>query len=132
MTTILHVEDDDDLAETVRDYFEAIGFRGKYFLAKTIAGAKKLLGEPVRLTQIDLLLSDMNLPDGTALELVQAVRSDPARSHVPIVILSGASDRRHVDHAYALGANAYISKGSPGRSISDVLNALYTHWLKDA
>jgi two-component system chemotaxis response regulator CheY len=132
MTTILHVEDDHDLSETVRDYFEALGFRGKYLLATTIEDAKKLLGEPTRLTPIDLVISDMNLPDGTALELVHGVRSDPARSHVPIVILSGASDRRHVDHAYALGANAYISKGARGRSISEVLNALYAHWLRDA
>jgi len=132
MTTILHVEDDEDLAEAVRDYFEALGFRGTHLFAKTIEDAKKLLGEPTRTTPVDLLISDMNLPDGTALELVHSVRSDPARAHLPIVILSAESDRRHVDHAYVLGANSYISKGPHGRSLSDVLTALYAHRLKDA
>jgi hypothetical protein len=74
----------------------------------------------------------MQLPDGTGLDLVRSARSNPARNHVPIVILSGDTDSERVGRAYALGANSYVSKGARGRSPIEIMSALYEHWLKDA
>jgi hypothetical protein len=74
----------------------------------------------------------MNLPDGTGLDVVRAVRSNPARAQVPIVILSADVSPTSVNAAYVLGANSYIGKHMSGRSISETMTTLYQHWLKDA
>lgn len=132
MSTILHVEDDPLLADTVKDAFEAFGFRGRYLVAETIRDALKIVEDGASDGGLpDLVISDMSLPDGTGLDLLRSVRSDPARRHVPIVILSGNVDRGTVNRAYALGANAYLSKGVRNRSIVDITSTLYAHWFRD-
>jgi CheY-like chemotaxis protein len=130
MTTVLHVEDDELLIEAVRTAFEAFGFRGNFLGAHTVQQAKALLTKPTGPT-VDLSLSDMNLPDGTGLDIVRTVRSNPSRASVPIVILSGDTDPRAVNQSYVLGANAYIGKSERGRSLGETIGALYAHWLRD-
>jgi len=132
VSTILHVEDDPWLAKVVRLSFDSLGFRGDTLLARTIDEARTILSSTTRYPRVDLVLSDMNLPDGTGLDVVRMVRNDPARAHVPVLILSGDTDPAKVDRAYALGANTYVAKMPEGRSPFDVLEGLYEHWLKDA
>jgi two-component system response regulator len=130
MTTILHVEDDPLLAETVKAVFEGLGFSGTYVIAMTVEHANRVLARDS--AEVDLILSDMHLPDGSGLDVVRAVRASPTRALVPIVILSGDTDASQVDYAYVLGANAYVGKTAPGRSVMETMSALYAHWLKDA
>jgi DNA-binding response OmpR family regulator len=129
MTTILHVEDDVLLAESVQHAFETLGFHGTYLVARTRSDADELL---VRAARIQLILSDMDLPDGTGLDVIRNVRSNPARASVPIVILSGDTTPDRVDSAYVLGANSYVGKAARGRSLGETIRALYAHWLRDA
>ncbi len=132
MTTILHVEDDTVLSEAVRDAFAAFGFRGTYLTAETVDEGRAILQDIAKYPRLDLIISDMNLPDGTGLDVVRSVRSIPARKYVPIVMLSGDTDSERVGCAYALGVNSYVSKGARGRSPGETMRALYEHWLKDA
>src|SRR5690606_12965377 len=117
MTTILHVEDDRAVAEMVSDAFAAFGFHGPMVLATTVSEAREILADVQRYPTLDLIISDMRLPDGCGLDVVQSVRSHPMRSHAPILILSGETDPDVVSRAYALGANSYISKGTRRRSV---------------
>jgi CheY-like chemotaxis protein len=130
--TILHVEDDVGLATIVQVSFAAFGFRGTVLKAATVHAAQQILddaatsGDP-----IDLVISDMSLPDGTGLDLVRIVRHSPRWSDTPILMLSGDTDARSVRLAYALGANSYIAKSPRIREIDKVLRTLYDHWLVD-
>jgi CheY-like chemotaxis protein len=130
MLTVLHVEHDDLLAEAVKDAFAAFGFRGTYQVAHSVRETGALLAQPTGPT-VDLILSDMELPDGTGLDVVRNVRANPSTASVPIVILSADTDPKEVDQAYVLGANACLHKGERGRSIGDTISALYAHWLRD-
>ena len=130
MATVLHVEADDLLVEAVRDAFEAFGFHGTYLVAHSVRESGALLTRPAG-PIVDLILSDMNLPDGTALDVVRSVRSNPSGASVPIVILSGETDPAAVDQAYVLGANAYVGRDERGRPIGQTISTLYAHWLRD-
>lgn len=131
--TMLHVEDDSALAELVQAAFEGFGFRGTTLTAETVAEADQILDDVARRRGvIDLILSDMMLPDGTGLDVVRHARRNSSWEHTPILILSGDADPDRVGRAYALGANCYVSKAPRGRSLGDVVKTLYDHWLKDA
>jgi CheY-like chemotaxis protein len=132
MTTLLHVEDDLALAEMVHLTFEVFGFRGESLHAPSVREAAEIISDTRRYPEIDLVVSDMSLPDGTGLDVVRYVRSDPARNTTPILILAGNIDRTLVDRAYALGANSYIAKIGGPRPLPESLRALYDHWLSDA
>src|SRR4051794_14565500 len=121
ISTILHLEDDVDLRELVRLLFESFGFRGKHVAVGTLAAAVKVLDDAERQAgSLDLIISDMNLPDGTGLDLVRYVRASPVWKSTPMLILSGDVDRTKVQRAYALGADAYVDKACPGRLLADV------------
>ena len=130
--TILHVEDDPALADIVESSFHGFGFHGVTLKAETVVQAVEVLDDVARRGEvIDLIISDMSLPDGTGLEVVHYVRRNPAWEHTPILILSADGDASKITRAYALGANSYISKSPRGRSMSHVIKTLYDHWLRD-
>lgn len=129
MTTILHVEEDELLAAAVRSAFVDFGFRGSFLTASGLKDAERLLADGHR--RIDLVISDMELADGTGLDVVRAVRSSDVHGHVPILILSGGGDRATVDRAYALGANSYVTTSGRGRRTSEIVRTIYDHWLQD-
>jgi CheY-like chemotaxis protein len=131
MTTILHVEDDLLLAEAVRTAFEVFGFRGTNLMARSVGEARKILADVANHERIDLVISDMQLGDGTGLDVIRYLRSSPGREHIPILVLSGDVDPANVNRAYALGANAYVPKGTFARSIDTVVQTIQEHWLKD-
>ncbi|HTR55089.1 MAG TPA: response regulator [Kofleriaceae bacterium] len=128
MTNILHIEDDEDLAQAVKSSFEAFGFRGNIRRAPTLADAARILEtwQP-----LDLVISDMELPDGTGLDVVKLIRASAARAHIPILILSGHTDHETINRAYALGVNAYVPKVTHDRTTIQIVRGIYDHWLRD-
>ena len=70
-----------------------------------VDGLKKLSSN-----QVDLILTDINMPIMAGLKLVSLVRSNEAYKDVPIVIITTEGAREDRERAMALGANAYITK----------------------
>src|SRR5262245_59356240 len=88
MTTLLHVEDDLALADLVQLSFEVFGFHGQMLHAASVHAASEIVQDTTRYPALDLILTDMLLPDGNGLDVVRRVRTDLARAGVPILILS--------------------------------------------
>lgn len=81
------------------------------FAAETLAGAHAAWRE----CPVDLLLVDMQLPDGSGLELVRAASRSPAR----ILMLTVLADRESVLSALEAGAHGYLLKdATPGRIVA--------------
>lgn len=119
------------LRTIVQMSFENLGFRGTIVFANTIHEAMQHLAAPGERT-FDLIISDMHLPDGTGLDVVRLVRQGPHTAITPVVILSGDVNPKTVGRAYMLGANVYLDKAAPGRTLGDVIRSLYQHWILDA
>lgn len=60
--------------------------------------------------EINLLLSDINMPDINGLELLNFVRSNPAYKELPVIIISTEGSRKDIDKAITLGATEYLVK----------------------
>ena len=69
-----------------------------------VAGAKKLLGE----RQFDICLTDMRLPDGDGLELVEWMQS--SAPGVPVAVITAHGNVETAVQALKLGAFDFISK----------------------
>jgi CheY-like chemotaxis protein len=61
-------------------------------------------------TRPDLILLDLNLPRKSGIEVLQEIKSDPALSTIPIVVLTTSEAEEDIVRAYKLHANAYITK----------------------
>ncbi len=100
--TILHVDDDPEIAELVRDTLEPRGHR----IVHVASGAelKEKLQEDFH---PDLVLLDLMLPDADGLVLCADLNE---RSDVPIIIISGTSRHRDSILGFKLGADDFLAK----------------------
>jgi two-component system chemotaxis response regulator CheY len=60
--------------------------------------------------QLDIILTDINMPIMDGLKLVKRVRSDPTHKDTPIVVITTEGSDEDRQRAMQLGANAYITK----------------------
>jgi len=100
----LILEDDDLIAELLETVVAGLYSGVSVVLAETLGEA--LI--QVENNRFDLYIADRNLPDGSGLELVRQVRQ--LDRDVPIVMVSGRSDRESVLQAAHYGIDGYMTK----------------------
>jgi DNA-binding response OmpR family regulator len=113
--TIAVVEDDLALAATLEDMLVAEGYHP--VLCASAAALKTAMADDA----IDLILLDLNLPDGNGLTLAAQIR---AKTSVPIIILTGKGSE--VDRIVGLevGADDYVVKPFSVREVAARIRAV--------
>jgi two-component system, chemotaxis family, chemotaxis protein CheY len=66
--------------------------------------------EVLKTKQVDLILSDINMPLMDGLEFLRQVRAQNLASGVPVVMITTESSEEHVKQAILSGAQGYIRK----------------------
>ncbi len=59
---------------------------------------------------VDLIITDINMPDINGLELISYVRNNPNYRDIPLFIISTESSEKDMEKGLALGANEYLVK----------------------
>jgi two-component system chemotaxis response regulator CheY len=89
------------------------------------AGGREAL-ELLRGHWIDLVVTDVHMPEMSGQELVEAMRADPALADVPVLVVSSDTTEARRDSLLQLGARDYLTKPfSPERMRAAALRALY-------
>ncbi len=60
--------------------------------------------------KVDLIITDINMPDINGLELISYVRNNPNYMTIPMFIISTESSEKDKAKGLALGANEYLTK----------------------
>lgn len=60
--------------------------------------------------QVDLVITDINMPDINGLELVSFIRQNPNYQTTPLFIISTEGSERDREKGMSLGADAYLVK----------------------
>lgn len=58
----------------------------------------------------DLVVLDLNVPKNDGIEILEALRTNPAFAQVPIAVLSSSSSPRDIAKAERLGVERFIAK----------------------
>ena len=66
---------------------------------------------------VDLLVTDINMPEMDGIALVREVRKTHPREKLPILIMTAKGEDAARGEGMALGANAYILKPLSGRDL---------------
>lgn len=114
---ILLVEDNKDVLQFLGEVLEAHGY--KALLTETLREARNAFAE--RGSEIDLLFTDVMLPDGTGIELAREVHGE--NSELPILVGSGYTPSPEDQEFIAQDAKAFLPK--PYR-ITDILMSLFS------
>jgi PAS domain S-box-containing protein len=115
--TVMVVDDDPDIAQLVRLQLENNGYR-----VLTMNRGHKAL-ETIKQEKIDLIVLDRLLPDMNGLELLDAVKQDPATADIPVIMLTIVEDD---GDAMSRGASAYLVKPVNEQLLLDQVEAALT------
>lgn len=60
--------------------------------------------------KVDMIITDINMPDINGLELISYVRKNPNYEKVPLIIISTEGSEKDREKGLSLGANEYLVK----------------------
>jgi two-component system chemotaxis response regulator CheY len=60
--------------------------------------------------KVDLLITDLNMPNMDGFELIRALRENPEYDTLPVIILTSLSDEVSKERGAGLGVNSYLVK----------------------
>ncbi|WP_022661053.1 response regulator [Paucidesulfovibrio longus] len=102
---ILIVDDSKTVRNLVAFIMKKEGFRVTT-AEDGLDGLEKLYGAG----QVDLVVSDINMPRMDGLTFIKALREQDAYRDLPIVVLSTEGEEHDIDSAITIGANIYMVK----------------------
>jgi len=108
---ILLVEDDADIAFTIRLNLEKEGYRVEHI----DNGQEALIS--VQQSSCDFLILDLNLPDLDGFTICRELRRDPSTKSLPILMLTARTAERDRVTGLELGADDYLTKPFSSREL---------------
>ena len=73
---------------------------------------------------VDIIISDILMPEMDGLELCKAVKSDPAYSHLPFILLSARTDTATKIEGLNIGADVYMEKPFSSEQLRAQINSI--------
>ncbi len=102
--SILIVDDEPSFCVVVAEILELFGYTVRQ--AHNVQEALQHL----EVSQPDLVLTDIMMPEDDGLALIRKLRAGSAFARVPIIVVSAIATEEKAEEALAAGANTYISK----------------------
>jgi two-component system chemotaxis sensor kinase CheA len=103
--TVLVVDDQFTVRELQRSILEAAGYRVATAV-DGVAALQQLGGD----ADIDLVVTDLEMPEMGGLELLRRVRSEPALASLPVVVVTSLAGEEDQQRGLEAGADAYVTK----------------------
>ncbi len=101
---VLVVDDDRATRLLLRRVMEHDGYR----VAEAIDGIKGI--EAYLTLHPDIVLLDAIMPGLEGFDACQQLRSAPGGHRTPVLMITSLDDKASVDHAFAVGADDYVTK----------------------
>ena len=103
--TILIADDSTAMRAMLTSTIESLG---DYHIVEASSGFEALRLLPRR--KVDLILTDINMPDINGLELISFLHNNPNYQDIPVIIISSEGSRKDIDKGKLLGADEYVVK----------------------
>lgn len=123
MSTILVIEDNEDIRENVTEILELSG----YSVLQAPNGKDGI--ESARKHTPDLIICDIMMPGIDGYGVLHVLNKDPLTQHIPFIFLTSKSERSDLRAAMEMGADDYITKPFAG---NELLNAIESRLKKSA
>ena len=104
---------------TIRKFI-SFSLAAKGFEIITAADGMEAL-EQLPKENINLIITDLNMPNIDGFELIRSIRNNDDLKDIPIIILSSLTSREEIEKGISCGANSYLLKPfDPKRIIYEV------------
>lgn len=76
----------------------------------------------------DLIISDLNMPGKTGLDLLQDIKKDPELLHIPVIIISTSFTSTIINKCLSSGAHAFHTKPNSFVEYDKFAEKIYQDW----
>jgi len=115
---ILIVDDDKTTRKLLSLYLKGKGY--EIVTAENGLDAMEKLG----MDNINLIVSDMNMPYMDGIELTKTLKTDPAWKHIPIIMVTTEADEDEKVKALEAGVDDYLVKPTNADQITDSIKKI--------
>lgn len=119
--TVLLVDDYPAVRHAIRDIVVSLGMKTQE--AENGVEAQSVLRDK----HVDMVISDLVMPEMDGFELTETLRNTPQFRRLPIVITSTHDDAKYIFRALHLGADDYIIKPPTAEMVRTVLARIFDH-----
>lgn len=124
-TIFLVVDDMEPLRRALRSMLRELGFHQVYE-APNVAQAIQLLQKGSSVGhQIDVVLSDWQMPGMTGLEFLEFVRQTEPFTKLPFIMITAESERQQIISAIQAGVSSYLLKPIRLSQLEDKLKGVW-------
>lgn len=119
--SVLVVDDYLAVRKTIKELVQSLGMVAVE--AENGLKAQELLKKK----PVDLVITDLVMPEMDGFELTEAIKNDPAWRKIPVVIISTHADSKYIFRALRLGADDYLTKPPSAEMVNTVLTRIFDH-----
>jgi len=116
---VLIVDDFATMRRILKNILKQIGFKN---LLEADDGTTAL--EVLEKNNVDLVISDWNMPKMTGLELLKTLRSDKRYARIPFLMVTAEAQKQNVIEAVQAGVSNYVVKPFTAEAISEKLEKI--------
>jgi len=132
---ILLVEDSSNDAEmTMRALKKSVPGNRLYWVRDGVEGldfvrCQGAFAERDRRHEIKLVLLDLKMPRLDGIDVLRALKGDPATKKIPIVMMTSSNAERDITETYDLGVNGFVTKPVQVKEFATVVGEIGLYWL---
>lgn len=116
--TILLTDDSSPMRKVLKKTFKAAGYSDSEFLEA--ADGKQGL-EKLKNNKVNIVITDYTMPEMDGLEMIRAMKNDPALAAIPVVVVTTEGSSEIIDKFMEQGADGYIKKPFTPEQVRDLL-----------
>lgn len=117
--TLMLVDDSQDLLEFLHE-----ALSGEFAEILAMTGGNKALAALAEGHVPDIIVSDVNMPDGDGYSLCKALKANERYSHIPVVLLTARGEEQSQSDSYRIGAEAYMAKPFEVETLLELLRSI--------
>lgn len=123
-TKILVVDDEQDIKSLFEMKFRREIRRGELSFSFAFSGEEALHYMEAHASEVVLILSDINMPGMSGIELLRKIRMDHPSPHPKVMMITAYNDNDYYQQAIRNGANDFLTKPLDFSKLKEKLQTL--------
>ena len=117
---ILVVDDFSTMRRIIRNLLKELGFTHVDEAEDGVVALQRLQAE-----EFEFVMADWGMPNMDGLQLLQTIRSTPALSHLPVLMITAEAKKENIIVAAQAGASGYIVKPFTAATLEEKMQKIF-------
>lgn len=115
---VLIVDDSNSMRTVIKKIISISGFKIDQCIE---AGNGKEALNTLTDNWVDVIISDINMPEMNGFELLKNLKEDDFLKNIPVILITTESSKERMQDAFNLGANGFIKKPFAPEAVKKIL-----------